>query len=83
MRFNYGFQDMNKSTIANSNRYTLEKIVNLKEGSCVLMSKASDEAISSYETWSDGLEDMAKREYKDMLEDIKEYVYINEKIREY
>jgi hypothetical protein len=83
MRFNYGFQDMNKSTIANSNRYTLEKIVNLKEGSCVLMSKASDEAISSYETWSDGLKDMAKREYKDMLEDIKEYVYINEKIREY
>jgi hypothetical protein len=83
MRFNYGYQDMNKSTIANSNRYTLEKIVNLKEGSCVLMSKASDEAISSYETWSDGLEDMAKREYKDMLEDIKEYVYINEKIREY
>ena len=83
MRFNYGFQDMNKSTIANSNRYTLEKIVNLKEGSCVLMSKASDEAISSYETWSDGLEDMAKREYKDILEDIKEYTYINEKIREY
>jgi len=83
MRFNYGYQDMNKSTIANSNRYTLEKIVNLKEGSCVLMSKASDEAISSYETWSDGLEDMAKREYKDILEDIKEYIYINEKIREY
>ena len=83
MRFNYGFQDMNKSTIATSNRYTLEKIVNLKEGSCVLMSKASDEAMSSYDTWSDGLEDMAKREYKDMLEDIKEYVYINEKIREY
>ena len=83
MRFNYGYQDMNKSTIANSNRYTLEKIVNLKEGSCVLMSKASDEAISSYETWSDGLEDMAKREYKDTLKDVKEYTYINEKIREY
>jgi len=83
MRFNYGFQDMNKSTIANSNRYTLEKIVNLKEGSCVLMSKASDEAISIYETWSDGLNDMAKREYEDTLDDIKEYTYINEKIREY
>jgi len=74
---------MNKSTIATSNRYTLEKIVNLKDGSCVLMSKASDEAVSSYETWSDGLKDMATREYEDTLEAIKEYTYINEKIREY
>jgi len=29
------------------------------------------------------LNDMAKREYEDTLLDIKEYTYINDKIREY
>jgi hypothetical protein len=83
MRFNYGFQDMDKDTVATSNRYVLEKVTNLKEGSCILTCKATNEIISSYVKWHDGLNDMAKREYEDTLEDIKEYTYINEKIREY
>jgi len=29
------------------------------------------------------LNDMARREYEDILLDVKEYVYINDKIKEY
>jgi len=83
MRFNYGYQDMPSDIIANGNRYTLEKVTNLKEGSCILICKATNKTISSYVKWHDGLNDMAKREYEDTLLDIKEYTYINDKIREY
>jgi len=83
MRFNYGFQNMSDDVIAKGNRYVLEKVTNLKEGSCILTCKATNEVVSSYVKWHDGLNDMAKREYEDTLEDIKEYTYINEKIREY
>ena len=83
MRFNYGFQNMSDDVIAKGNRYVLEKVTNLKEGSCILTSLATNEVISSYVKWHDGLNDMAKREYEDTLLDIKEYIYINDKIREY
>ena len=83
MRFNYGYQDMASDLIANGNRYTLEKVTNLKEGSCILICKATNETIYSYTSYKDGLNDMAKREYEDTLLDIKEYTYINNKIREY
>jgi hypothetical protein len=83
MRFNYGYQDMASDLIANGNRHTLEKVTNLKEGSCILICKATNETIYSYTSYEDGLNDMAKREYEDTLLDIKEYIYINDKIREY
>ena len=83
MRFNYGYQDMASDAIANGNRYTLEKITNLKEGSCILICKATNATISSYTSYEKGLKDMAMKEYRDTLLDIKEYVYINDKIREY
>jgi len=47
------------------------------------MRSSNIEVVSSYVKWHDGLNDMAKREYEDTLDDIKEYTYINEKIREY
>ena len=83
MRFNYGFQNMSDDVIANGNRYVLEKVTNLKEGSCILTCKATNKTVSSYVKWHDGLNDMAKREYEDTLLDIKEYTYIKDKIREY
>ena len=74
----YPGQDEVKLSITGS-----EKVTNLKEGSCILTSLATNEVISSYVKWHDGLNDMAKREYEDTLLDIKEYTYINDKIREY
>jgi|TARA_R110002012_G_scaffold274666_1_gene460997 mRNA degradation ribonuclease J1/J2 len=83
MRFNYGYQDMPSDVIANGNRHTLEKVTNLKEGSCILICKATNATISSYTSYEKGLKDMAMQEYRDTLLDIKEYIYINDKIREY
>ena len=83
MRFNYGYQDMASDLIANGNRYTLEKVTNLKEGSCVLTCIATNKLIWTYTSFEDGLNDFAKREYEDILLDIKEYVYIHNKVREY
>ena len=75
MRFNYGYQDMASDVIANGNRYTLEKITNLKEGSCILICKATNATISSYTSYEKGLKDMAKREHEDILLDIQRYLY--------
>ena len=83
MRFNYGYQDMAKDVIANGNRHTLEKVTNLKQGTCILICKATNATVSSYTCYAKGLSDMAWREYENPLLDIKEYTYINEKIREY
>ena len=83
MRFNYGFQNMSDDVIAKGNRYVLEKVTNLKEGSCILICKATNATISSYTSYEKGLKDMAMQEYRDTLLDIKEYIYINDKIREY
>ena len=74
---------MASDVIANGNRYTLEKITNLKEGSCILICKATNATVYSYTSYEKGLKDMAMKEYRDTLLDIKEYVYINDKIREY
>ena len=83
MRFNYGYQDMASDVIAKNNNYILEKVTNLKEGCCILICKATNATISSYTSYEKGLKDMAMKEYRDTLLDIKEYVYINAKIREY
>jgi len=83
MRFNYGYQDMSDAVIAKGNRYVLEKVTNLKKGSCVLTCIATNKLIWTYNSYAKGLNDMAKREYEDTLLDIKEYTYINDKIREY
>jgi len=83
MRFNYGFQNMSDDIIAKGSRYVLEKVTNLKEGSCILTSLATNEVICSYTNLELGLKGLAVREYDDILLDIKEYIYINDKIREY
>lgn len=83
MRFNFGYQNMSDSVIAKGSRYVLEKVTNLKEGSCVLTCIATNKLIWTYTSFEDGLNDLAKREYEDILMDIKEYIYINDKIREY
>ena len=83
MRFNYGFQNMSDDVIAKGSRYVLEKVTNLKEGSCVLTCIANNKLIWTYTSFEDGLNDLAKREYEDILMDIKEYVYIHNKVREY
>tara|TARA_R100000908_G_C3656787_1_gene85925 strand:+ start:328 stop:579 length:252 start_codon:yes stop_codon:yes gene_type:complete len=83
MRFNYGYQDMASDVIAKNNNYVLEKVTNLKEGSCILTNMATNEVISSYTSIQKGLLDMAEREYADTLLYVKEYIWINEKIREY
>lgn len=84
MRFNYGYQDMPKDVIAQGNRYVLEKITNLDNGKCcILTCLATSKVISSYANTQNGLNDMARREHEDILLDIKEYVYINDKIKEY
>lgn len=83
MRFNYGYQDLPSDIIAKGSRYVLEKVTNLKKGSCVLTSLATNEVICSYTSYELGLKGLAVREYDDILLDIKEYIYINDKIREY
>jgi len=83
MRFNYGFQNMSDDVIAKGNRYILEKVTNLKEGSCVLRYLALNKTVSSYTSYEEGLKDLAKKEYDEVLLDIKEYLYIYDKVREY
>jgi len=83
MRFNYGYQDLPNDIIAKTSNYVLEKVTNLKEGSCIMTSIASNEVISSYVSHEDGLKAMAYREYKDKLNYIQEYININETIRRY
>jgi len=61
----------------------LEKVDNLKEGSCILRYIALNEIISSYSSYEEGLKDLAKKEYDEVLLDIKEYLYIYDKVREY
>jgi hypothetical protein len=83
MRFNFGYQNMEDAIIAKGSRYVLEKVTNLKEGSCVLTCIATNKMIWTYTSFEDGLNDLAKREYEDILMDIKEYIYIHNKVREY
>jgi len=83
MRFNYGYQDLPSDIIAKGSRYVLEKVANLKEGSCVLRYLALNETVSSYTSYEEGLKDLAKKEYDEVLLDIKEYLYIYDKVREY
>lgn len=83
MRFNYGYQDMPSDIIAKGSRYVLEKVDNLKEGSCILRYISLNGVISSYSSYEEGLKDLAKKEYEDILLDIKEYLYIYDKAREY
>lgn len=83
MRFNYGYQDMPSDIIAKGSRYVLEKVTNLKEGSCILRYISLNQIVSSYSSYEEGLKDLAKREYEDILMDIKEYIYIHNKVREY
>ena len=83
MRFNYGYQDLPSDIIAKGSRYVLEKVTNLKEGSCILRYISLNQIVSSYSYYEEGLKDLAKREYEDILMDIKEYIYIHNKVREY
>ena len=83
MRFNYGYQDLPSDIIAKGSRYVLEKVTNLKEGSCILRYISLNQIVSSYSSYEEGLKDLAKREYEDILMDIKEYIYIHNKVREY
>ena len=83
MRFNYGYQDLPSDIIAKGSRYVLEKVDNLKEGSCILRYISLNQIVSSYSSYEEGLKDLAKREYEDILMDIKEYIYIHNKVREY
>jgi hypothetical protein len=75
MIFNYGFQNMSWDIIAKGNRYVLEKVTNLKHGSCILTCIASGRVIFSYTSYEKGLKDMAKREHEDILLDIQRYLY--------
>ena len=75
MIFNYGFQNMSDDVIAKGNRYVLEKVTNLKHGSCILTCIASGKIIFSYTSYEKGLKDMAKREHEDILLDIRRYLY--------
>ena len=75
MIFNYGFQNMSDDVIAKGNRYVLEKVTNLKHGSCILTCIASGKIIFSYTSYEKGLKDMAKREHEDILLDIQRYLY--------
>jgi hypothetical protein len=74
---------MPSDIIAKGSRYVLEKVTNLKEGSCILRYISLNDIISSYSSYEEGLKDLAKKEYDEVLLDIKEYLYIYDRVREY
>jgi hypothetical protein len=82
MKFNYGYQNMPSDIIAMGDRYVLERVTNLKEGSCILRYISLNEVVSSYSSFEEGLKALAKKEYDEVLLDIKEHLFIYDKVRE-